>query len=303
MCLHRPRSRPRVAADSKQDGRAGLSARQTVEGHHLDRKIVSRTGIGATATIFQPRELTFHSVTTGSPVVIHVVAGTKYLRHDAGELCVRAGESVALSAGQVLDIKNEPQADSAYQALWVAFDPQLVNQFVSRTKSPATAFHHLGIVGEGFSQSFRNAGEVIAFPDLYPDAVARHRAEELLVWLDELGVHFSTCHGPSLAMRVREIISQNPGADWSSRVISGRLALSEATLRRKLAHENTSLRGILTDVRMTFAMQMLQSTDMPVSAIAGDLGYESQSRFAIRFRDRFGFAPRSVRGHRSSSLL
>jgi AraC-like DNA-binding protein len=36
---------------------------------------------------------------------------------------------------------------------------------------------------------------------------------------------------------------------------------------------------------------------LPVSAIAASSGFESQSRFAIRFRDRFGFPPSAIRGH------
>ena len=49
---------------------------------------------------------------------------------------------------------------------------------------------------------------------------------------------------------------------------------------------------------MSFAMTLLQSTDHPIAHIAAQVGYESPSRFAVRFRDRFGFAPTVVRGHR-----
>jgi len=51
---------------------------------------------------------------------------------------------------------------------------------------------------------------------------------------------------------------------------------------------------------MTHAMNLLQSSNMPVSAIAASAGFESQSRFAIRFRNRFGFPPTAVRGQRQS---
>ena len=49
---------------------------------------------------------------------------------------------------------------------------------------------------------------------------------------------------------------------------------------------------------MALAMTLLQSTDRPVATIAADVGYESPSRFAIRFRHRYGFAPSVVRGHK-----
>ena len=44
-------------------------------------------------------------------------------------------------------------------------------------------------------------------------------------------------------------------------------------------------------------MQLLQSTDLSILRIAEAVGYKSQSRFAARFRARFGFAPSAIRGH------
>ena len=78
----------------------------------------------------------------------------------------------------------------------------------------------------------------------------------------------------------------------------GRLKDTDLARARRLQEEATSLREVLTDIRMTHAMGLLQSSDMPVSAIAASAGFESQSRFAIRFRSRFGFPPTAVRGRR-----
>jgi AraC-like DNA-binding protein len=49
---------------------------------------------------------------------------------------------------------------------------------------------------------------------------------------------------------------------------------------------------------MTMALFLLQSTNRPVTEIAGDVGYDSPSRFAARFRARFDFSPSDIRGHR-----
>ena len=43
---------------------------------------------------------------------------------------------------------------------------------------------------------------------------------------------------------------------------------------------------------------LLQSTDFPINRIALEVGYASPSRFATRFRARFGIAPTIIRGHR-----
>ena len=65
--------------------------------------------------------------------------------------------------------------------------------------------------------------------------------------------------------------------------------------RRRLAKQGTGFRTLLTDVRMTRALTLLQVTPWPVAQIAGAVGYESPSRFAARFKERFGFAPSAVR--------
>jgi AraC-like DNA-binding protein len=150
----------------------------------------------------------------------------------------------------------------------------------------------------GLSDAFETA--VLALQDEgdLPDAVVRHRVTELLAWLGAFGACFSLRLPESYAARIRRLAGRRPDHDWTGAQIGGQLGVSEATLRRRLQKEGTSLRDVLTDIRMTHAMQLLQSSNMPVSAIAASAGFESQSRFAIRFRSRFGFPPTAVRGHR-----
>ena len=47
---------------------------------------------------------------------------------------------------------------------------------------------------------------------------------------------------------------------------------------------------------MNRALGLLQATDLPVGVIAAEVGYASPSRFAVRFRARFGLSPRDIRG-------
>jgi transcriptional regulator GlxA family with amidase domain len=51
------------------------------------------------------------------------------------------------------------------------------------------------------------------------------------------------------------------------------------------------------DARMSLALTLLQASDLSVNNIANAVGYSSASRFAVRFRQRFGFAPSAIRGH------
>lgn len=79
-------------------------------------------------------------------------------------------------------------------------------------------------------------------------------------------------------------------------------AMSEATLRRKLADEGTKLSEILVDTRLSFALTLLQSTAQSVTQIALNVGYQTPSHFATRFRSRFGVPPTPIRGHQRGVL-
>ena len=83
--------------------------------------------------------------------------------------------------------------------------------------------------------------------------------------------------------------------DWTADRMARELAMSAATLRRRLAAEGATFADLVVDARMSSALTLLQATAQPVADIALSVGYESASRFAIRFRQRFGFAPSAVR--------
>lgn len=120
---------------------------------------------------------------------------------------------------------------------------------------------------------------------------------ELLLWLAQCGVKFRLNDDRSLSERVRRCLALDPHKIWSAAAVADHMAMSEVVLRRKLAAENILLRDLMIDVRMTSALRLLQGTDWPISLIANQVGYESASRFAERFRKRFGFAPTAIRGH------
>ena len=74
------------------------------------------------------------------------------------------------------------------------------------------------------------------------------------------------------------------------------LLLLYFTLRRHLQGEGVSFQDLLIDVRMSHALALLQVTDLPIGQIALEVGYDSASRFAVRFRRRFAMSPSEVRG-------
>lgn len=64
-------------------------------------------------------------------------------------------------------------------------------------------------------------------------------------------------------------------------------------------HYNMSFREKLVSTRMDHAAFLLRTTDLPVSIIATDVGYESESAFFKVFRRTFSMTPRQYRTMRS----
>jgi AraC-like DNA-binding protein len=265
----------------------------------MQRAIRSLSGIGTAAYVIQPQVLEFARLPIDQTVLIRVHRGSKRLRRHGKEWLVNAGEVVLIPAGQAFDVTNLMPGQGAYEAAWLAWDHELVMEHAERfSKRPQPhAVHLLGRLEPAFAEAFDQVHAMLAEGTQLPHAIARHRMAELLHWLDLHGAGISPARPATASSRVRLLLAAAPDRRWSAPDIARQLAMSEATLRRHLAAEGVSLTEILVDVRMSHALTLLQTTDRPISQIALDTGYESASRFAVRFRQRFGFAPTAVRGH------
>lgn len=261
------------------------------------RTILVREGVGMTAHILQRRELLFTGIVIAQPTLITVCRGRKTLRLKREECVIGAGDAVAVAGGLMLDIENQPDTDGWYEARWLSWAPGLVDS-LRLPDDGAVVIRTLKALRQrdpAFSQAVLRAIDAIRDCEGVPDGVARHRVSEVLVWLALLGGRFEPMRPVSVAARVRALLTPSPARPWTMKDVARHLAMGEATLRRRLAAEGVSFTGLLIDVRMARALALLQATDRPVTQIAQDVGYESPSRFAVRFRQRFGHAPTALR--------
>ncbi|MBX3445795.1 MAG: AraC family transcriptional regulator [Parvibaculaceae bacterium] len=74
-----------------------------------------------------------------------------------------------------------------------------------------------------------------------------------------------------------------------------RLNMSERTLRRRLAGEGTSYRGIVDDVRAYLAREYLRDTPLGIADVASLLGFDDVANFRRAFRKRYGCSPSAYR--------
>lgn len=263
------------------------------------RSLQSRAGIGLTANVVQQRSLRISSVAVDNPALILLTHGRKTLGRGTRRWTAQKGDAIVVAGGQTLDIENRLSEDGLFESRWVVWDASLFPQAAPLTngvrKVPDVAI--LKQVSAGFTIAVKQAVEAIIEESTIPSRIAGHRMIELFLWLAEHGVTLAGGRQTSTASKLRGMILETPATQWTVAAAAGQIATSEATLRRRLGAEGTSFNAVLTDARMSLAMTLLQSTERSVATIASDVGYESPSRFAVRFKNRFGFAPSAIRGH------
>ena len=262
----------------------------------IHRSVWTRQDVGLTASVRQRSDLLVHTVVTDHPSILLMRRGRKTLRIGNRKLVLSPGDAVAIAPGTTCDMKNETERGQ-FESTWIVCAPSIVDAMARafpdhpRLKGVAAL---KGLGGE-FIDAFDRVSRAIVEPDNVPPAVAEQRVKELLAWLTTQGWVFHPETPSDLRRKVRLTIGAAPERAWLSKDLAQAFAMSEATFRRRLADEGQSFNDILIDVRMTTALTLLQVTDRPIADIAYQVGYVSASRFAIRFRKRFGFSPNAVR--------
>jgi AraC-type DNA-binding domain-containing proteins len=193
---------------------------------------------------------------------------------------------------QPLTITNLPPSSGSYLTHALAVEETLVTAVYG---SDTAAFPALRATADGrIAAAFERAATALA-DGTCPSRLKHHAVKEVLLWLAEVGIGFGPLRPPNLVDRLRQLVNAVPDAQWQSAETARRLGVSEATMRRRLTEVGTNFSEAVTDVRMAVALGLLQTTDLSVTQVAYEVGYASPSRFAIRFRNRFGLAPSELR--------
>lgn len=249
--------------------------------------------IGAHCFIVQATSGTFRRLRADQPGLIVVRRGCKRISSDRIDLEEGPGAAIVLPMNGEWTVINEIADGGDYQADAFVFSPELVAAYADPARAPlreAATFRP----DADFENALERAGRALTEGD-QPDTIRRHLLGEIIVRLDALGMNLRSGEGESLQDRIRALVGRDIATEWTSSRITSALGVSEATLRRKLAVAGTSLTDIIVDIRMTRAVGLLQATELPINQVALEVGYESASKFAARFRERFGIAPRDIR--------
>jgi AraC-like DNA-binding protein len=219
-----------------------------------------------------------------------VLAGEKRVGQSSEGIC-QSGEFIFLPNKTTIDMRNIPGSREYYALLiefdytdfqGIQYDAHSRKNFCLGTTTP-----QLAMVVQQF----------VEWSCFAPAMLWPSRRQELVHYLYYLGYHDipSMINHPETSHRVHAIISHNLSNDISTDSLCIQLAMSESTLRRRLKAEGTNLQNIKDQARLGHGLHLLQTTLEPIGHIAEQCGYQSQSRFTDRFKQRFGLTPTELR--------
>ena len=96
-------------------------------------------------------------------------------------------------------------------------------------------------------------------------------------------------HGKGARDMVRQLIAALlPGGRCTAEQVARHLNVDRRTIHRHLAAEGTSFSELLDEMRSELVLRHLRDSDLPLSAVAGLLGFSAPSAFGHWFRSAFG---------------
>jgi len=228
-----------------------------------------------------------------------IVSGTLGLSNATDDFTVDSNDSLLLvKPGTWANLHKTPTgAQQCFRSVYLTFSGELLEHF-QRERPHAEPKGLNTVQSTPLDTDLKTTLEwvcnSILSPDISEDRL-RFRLLDLLAALAERGLVFSQYQAPSTASRVRLMLSENPAHPWTAREVGRALAMSEATLRRRLSEEQVRFDELLIEVRMHHGLMLLQSTHWSIIQVAEACGYLSRARFTERFTKRFGYLPSSVK--------
>ena len=91
-------------------------------------------------------------------------------------------------------------------------------------------------------------------------------------------------------------ITDHPDRELNSQSIAQAINISEHKLKAGFKHKyQMPLQQFITKARMEAATTLLQTTDLPVKTVAGNVGYKNMQYFITTFKKYYGKTPGSFR--------
>lgn len=225
------------------------------------------------------------------PLLIVVLNGVKQLGPQQAHQCA-PGQFVLLSNSPNTEMRNIPD-NSDYSALLVEFDQEDFTALAPTSSAKPITFCQ-GHVDAGLRLCLQQylIWSTRSDPVLWP-----HRRQEILLYLQhhKLADIAALASKHNVSQQLFQLIRENVSTELSIPQLCQHMAMSESTLRRKLQKEGNSIQSIKDDAKLGHGMHLVQTSQLAIGLVAEQCGYQSQSRFTDRFKQRFGVTPTQLR--------
>lgn len=262
---------------------------------------ISTARAGARILATQSYRLT--TLTIRQHLLVGVQAGRKELHSAHGQVVAKPGQALLVAQNTQWDVINDPAGDLRYEAIVLSFDDALVRENLPcALEAGAQAVHANQLIT--LDEELLGAMQrTLPAQSGQPGSarIQHHRLLEVLILLAERGLYFAPASEMDWSERIRQLVWQQPGAEWNVPVLAERFHLSESSLRRRLDGYGTSVAAVVREARLERALELLQTTATPVGEVARLCGWDSHSRFSAVFQERWGVSPSVVRARLKES--
>lgn len=109
--------------------------------------------------------------------------------------------------------------------------------------------------------------------------------------------------GQTLSGAIQLLLGRTKGRIPDIKQVAAEFAMSERTLRRRLANEHTHYQQLVSHWRQQMAEHYLKNTTLPIQQIAYLLGYADPANFGRAFRQQHGVSPQTIRQIRMNAQV
>lgn len=207
---------------------------------------------------------------------------------------------LAVAKNACADLQKLPGGpEQRFASQLIAIGPEVIREFYKRCEqeeaaAPPVAWCSPVPLDGDLADTLNHCVRGIE-ADGVSERMMMHRLVGLLLALADRGVWFARPASQDVGDLLTSLLSEAPARPWTAALAGRELAMSEATLRRRLAAQNLRFDALLLEVRMHHAMALLQTTGWSIPMVAEACGYQAHARFSSRFRERYGCPPSHVR--------
>lgn len=257
-----------------------------------------REGLGMAAFVSQAGSVLSHNVFFGQSTIIQVMAGEKTLLLGNKNIIVPSGSGIVVAGDQTMDMFNHLPENGDFRGRWLIIDSEIISAQTHESGAKPILDHLSFSIEPEFGRLLDTIFSSFEDHSFLPEVIVRARIQESLKWIEFHGGYLVAAAEPAIETRLRKIIQKEPNRSWKVKDVCNQLAMSESTLRRHLSQRGYTFTGIIQEVRMNMAYNLIITTETSIGLIGESVGYQNSSRFAARFYHHFGHAPSILRGHR-----